>query len=90
MKFNKIKQTKLESLIESAVNTGSGLALAMILTAFFQHYKTPFLYLGDGLTNKEIIVWTFLMTGVSILRSYVWRRFFANELHKKVKELMRK
>lgn len=84
-----MRQTKLESIIEACINTGSGFIIALTLTAIFSYLPNSVLYLGDGLTNGEIFMWTVLMTAVSILRSYVWRRFFANEIHKGVHEWVR-
>lgn len=76
------RQSKVESLIEAGLNTASGLVIALVLTAFFQKYDNPILFLGDGLSNVEIFLWTGIMTAVSIARSYIWRRLFANEAHK--------
>lgn len=80
----RIKQSKLESFVEACLNTASGFIIAMILTTFFSYVDNPILFLGDGLSPHEIVLWTLIMTVVSVLRSYFWRRVFANEVHKLV------
>ncbi len=89
-----MKQDKLESLIESSLNTASGLVIALTLTTFFNMVDNPILYLGDGMTALEVILWTGLMTVVSVTRSYSWRRFFNASLnvavHKFVSKLFNK
>lgn len=85
-----MKQSKLESLIEAALNTASGFVIAVTLTAIFSYVDNSILFLGDGLTPHEIVLWTILMTAVSVIRSYVWRRVFANEVHKFVHNLLKR
>lgn len=67
------------------LNTFSGLIISLILTALLNAWENPVVYLGDGLTGLEVFLWTGLMTIVSILRSYCWRRFFVKRLHKLMK-----
>lgn len=85
-----IRQTKLESIIESTLNTLSGMAIALLLTCLFNYFPNSILYLGDGLTGKEVVGWTTLMTVVSVARSYIWRRFFNAQIHKQIHEVISK
>lgn len=77
-----MKQSKKESLAESCINTASGFVLGVLITVFFTYVDTGILYLGDKMDPHEIIVWTSIMTIVSVLRSYLWRRFFNAEIHR--------
>lgn len=67
------------------LNTFSGVVIGLVLTTIFNSLPNPVVYLGDGLTTAEIFIWTGVMTIVSILRSYCWRRFFASKLHRLMK-----
>lgn len=72
-----MKQTKLESLVEAVINTTSGVVLAMCLMSFvvvpLWGFETSF---ADNLTI------TLMFTASSIIRSFLWRRFFNAGLHK--------
>jgi len=71
-----MKQTKLESLVESIINViiGAGVALISQLVVF------PIFGIDIPLSaNLWIMVW---FTGISVVRSYVIRRWFNAGLHK--------
>ncbi len=70
-----MKQTRLESLIESLVNIiiGYGVAVVSQIAVF------PFFGIQVSIvTNLWIGAW---FTAISLIRSYVIRRWFNNKLH---------
>lgn len=73
-----MKQTKLESSIESSMNVLSGFWISYFVWI-------GVIYLSGG---KEHVPDPFLLTCIftvsSLIRSYVWRRFFNRGLHKAV------
>lgn len=65
-----MSQSKRMSMVEAVVNTAIGLVVAMVATAAIcKVYGIPMSW-----DNNFII--TFWMTVLSVLRSYVLRRFF--------------
>ena len=75
-------QTKTGSIIEVILNVGSGMVIAYFVVQFF----------GVGILGIQIhpiqnITLTITLTGVSIVRSYLWRRFFASHYKEKEDEL---
>ena len=68
-----MKQSRLESCIEITANYVSGFAVAWAVYAWIV-LPVPWLL------NSPFWV-TVLFTVVSVLRSYLWRRFFNAELH---------
>jgi len=77
-----MKQTKTISLIEAALNIGSGFLLSLIvwhIVAYMYGIPMPILL------NLQI---TAIFTVVSLARSYVWRRIFTAHLdqwlHKRI------
>jgi len=71
-----MNQSKLESLIEVFFNYLSGFLLAYFVYALIV-IPTPWL--------KDSALWvTTLFTLVSVIRTYLWRRFFNAGLHKVV------
>jgi len=70
------KQSKLESLLESSVNTFSGWFISFLLWSFA---IGPLFNIDTSITENMLI--TAIFTVVSIVRSYFWRRFFSNEIH---------
>ena len=72
-----MQQTKLVSLIEVCVNVATGFILAWLvwlylIPVFWPHHSSS---AGEGF-------WiTSLFTVVSVLRGYVWRRFFNAGFH---------
>lgn len=77
------KQTRTVSLIESTVNVASGFALSLVL---WQAVLAP--YFGYQVTIATNIQLTSVFTAVSVARGYLWRRFFANGLHRVVVRLI--
>jgi membrane protein implicated in regulation of membrane protease activity len=71
-------QTRIGSIIESLLNIGSGMVIAYLIT----------IYIGVGvlgitINSSQTIELTVIMTVVSILRSYLWRRYFNSRLRKR-------
>lgn len=72
-----MKQTKLESLVESIFNTSIGFIISLLVWVFI---VTP---LWDiKVSHVDNIMITIIFTVTSIMRSYFVRRFFNAELHK--------
>ena len=74
-----MNQTKIESLIESSVNIGSGWFVSLLLWIFV---VTPWMDIEPILLDSLAV--TGLFTVVSIIRSYLWRRFFNAGFHRVV------
>ena len=74
-------QTKKQSLLEASLNTFSGMLLsfsisqlAHVLEPWVQHnIWKEFIW---NLSVSSNVVMTIILTFVSIVRSYLWRRYF--------------
>lgn len=82
----KIAQTRLESVIEQAVNTVSGFVLAWLAWQFLVPVLVPGLQPSAGQSWAVI----FIFTAISIVRGYFWRRFFENGVHHFIKSVVRR
>ncbi|MHC4648510.1 MAG: DUF7220 family protein [Planctomycetota bacterium] len=71
-------QSRLGSLVETFLNIGSGFVLSVIVWQILAYY------LGIPMPLDTNLFITSVFTVVSITRSYLWRRFFANGLHRTV------
>lgn len=74
-----ISQSRIESLIESWANIGSGFIISYLMWVFvvgplWNLETTP-------LDNLGIVT---LFTVTSVIRSYVWRRWFNAKLHRRL------
>ena len=78
-------QTKLESVIESTVNQLSGIVVAL---AWWTWVIVP--VMGFEVTFIHNIGVTLSFTVISMVRSYLWRRFFNAGLHKAVHQMIRR
>lgn len=65
-----MKQSKKHSLVEAFVNVGSGMVIAFSTTQLL----APILGITISLHANGIL--TIILTTVSIIRSYCWRRAF--------------
>lgn len=74
---NNIQQTKLESAIEQICNVGSGMIIAY---AIMELVLAP--TLGIGITPMQNVWTTIVLTVVSVLRGYVWRRIFNKRMYR--------
>jgi hypothetical protein len=66
-----VRQSKLESFVEASLNTASGFIVSLFV---WQFIAAPLF--GYHVTWRDNVLLTALFTVVSIIRSYVWRRFF--------------
>lgn len=71
-----MKQSRLESFIEAALNTASGFIVAFFV---WQWIVVPLFGLPVSLALNFWI--TSIFTVVSVIRSYLWRRFFNARLN---------
>jgi hypothetical protein len=74
--FRKALQTKAQSILEATLNIGSGFILSVIVWQILANYMGIPMPIGDNLFITSIF------TIVSLIRSYVWRRYF-NKRHSK-------
>jgi hypothetical protein len=74
-----MEQSRIESAIESFINTASGFIIAVLL---WQYVLPPILGIQASTTTS--IGMTVFFTAITLARNYLWRRFFANGLHKVV------
>ena len=79
-----MNQSRLESLIEASINIGSGFIVSLLLWTFVivQVWNLP-------VNMSQNLIITGLFTVLSIVRSYIWRRFFNAGLHKRIHEWVR-
>ena len=77
-------QSKLESLIEQICNVGSGMILAFTIA---QLILWP--ALGLQVSPNENMVITIVLTFVSVVRGYIWRRIFNKRLYRAWAEKIR-
>lgn len=71
-------QSKLQSAIESTLNTLSGFVVAWTATMFIiPLYQDKYFTAIDGF---EI---TIIFAVISLVRNYFWRRFFVNRKYKR-------
>ena len=75
-----MRQSRLVSLIEVCVNVATGFVIAMAVWL----YVIPFFWPHHASPVSEGFAITAVFTVASILRGYVWRRFFENEVHKTI------
>ena len=80
-----MNQTKLESLLESFINVGSGFIIAFIIWQGIARH-----FLGYDISYSENFVLTSIFTVVSVVRGYIWRRFFNAGIHKAIHNFVRK
>jgi hypothetical protein len=80
-----VSQTHVESLIESIVNIASGFIISLVVWSYI---VVPIWNIPVSMSENLQI--TALFTVVSIIRSYVWRRFFNAALHRRVHSIVRR
>lgn len=79
------RQSRAESIIEVCLNTASGFALAW---ATYRYIVIPYM---QGMSPAAQAWWvTWLFTIISLVRSYVWRRFFNAGVHRIVHNAVRR
>ena len=80
-----MNQSKLESKIEATVNIGTGFIISWVVWIVLVGPLINAGYLTVGNAGDAFII-TSIFTVSSWLRSYYWRRFFANNFHTIVHE----
>lgn len=70
MELNKTRQSRKASIIEAIVNVFSGAVIAFTLTDILAE---PLGIIISGHANLNL---TIILTIVSVIRGYLWRRFF--------------
>lgn len=65
-----LKQSRLESLVEASLNTASGFVVSLVV------WRIVAGVLGLPIDMGTNLLITGIFTVVSIIRSYLWRRFF--------------
>ena len=71
-------QSLLESLIESITDTLSGIGISWLAML----YVIPLFYPDYQLNVGAALGIVLLFTGISLVRKFFWRRFFAIGLHR--------
>ena len=84
-----MNQSKKESLIEKLIDIGSGFIIALILQYVIFHICTKYPQLLQDYKSLSTLVVTVIFTITSFTRSYFWRRFFNNGVHKIVHSWVR-
>ena len=74
-----MKQRRLESLLESTVNVGSGFILALLITEFV---VIPLWDLDWNAVDNLAV--TGIFTVSAVVRGYFWRRFFNAGVHRAI------
>lgn len=70
-------QTKLESFLEQCCNVGSGMIIAY---AMMELVLAPVLHIG--ITPGQNVWVTLVLTVVSVVRGYIWRRIFNKRMYR--------
>lgn len=70
-----MKQSRIESMIEANMNTFSGFLISYFMWIAIIHIS------GGKQHVPDPFILTSLFTVTSLIRSYVWRRFFNEGLH---------
>jgi hypothetical protein len=77
-------QSRIASIIEVTANVGSGFVVAMLIW----QYIVPVFYPHLHPTLTENFLMTAVFTGTSVVRGYLWRRFFTNNYYAWVLKLL--
>lgn len=80
-----MNQTRLESLLESIINISSGFLVSLAIWSFV---IIPIWNIDTSFSENLTITGIFTIS--SIIRSYLWRRFFNAGLHKMIRNKLRK
>ena len=73
-----MRQSRTESAVEAVLNVGSGFVLALLA---WQFVVAP-LY-GYEVTMLDNLGLTSIFTAISVVRGYVWRRFFERRIRRR-------
>ena len=77
-------QSRRHSFLESCVNVASGMFIAFVISQIahiFQHEIQKYIWSGFewNISVGSNIVMTVILTVVSVVRGYAWRRHFNNK-----------
>jgi hypothetical protein len=75
------RQSRLESGIEAFINVATGFGVSWAVWVWVVPVIWYDLDPGDP---AQAVLLTTVFTVTSLLRSYAWRRFFANNIHKRI------
>ena len=75
-----MRQSRLESAVEAVLNVGSGFFVALLA---WQFVVAP-LY-GYEVTLLDNLGLTSIFTAISVIRGYIWRRYFEHRIRKRIK-----
>lgn len=78
-----MNQTKMVSAVEAFCNIGSGFILSLIVWQILAYL------MGIPMPIMDNLLITSVFTVISLVRSYMWRRFFARGLHSKLVNYLR-
>lgn len=76
-----MQQSKLESLIESVINQLSGVLISLL---WWSVVIVPVFNFDVNFSSNVLITLSF--TTISVIRSYLWRRFFNAGLHRIIRK----
>ena len=80
LRYGPERQSRLESGVEAVCNIGSGFLVALVVWQVISS-----LY-GYDITFADNIGLTSIFTVVSIVRSYIWRRFFEARILRRIRD----
>ena len=78
-----MRQNKIESLIEVVANTISGLVVTFLVFSFILAPLLGF----HGTPGSHLLV-TVVLTGISVLKGYFWRRLFDGPLRRTIRSIL--
>lgn len=78
--MKRVKQTRLESAIEVATD----MSVAFLISWAVMAWVIPAVYSDINMGAGRSFGITLIFTVTSLIRSYIWRRLFENEIHKAV------
>lgn len=76
-------QSRLESIVESVLNVGSGFVVALVV---WSYVVKPLFDIHVSQADNVLI--TLIFTAVSVVRGYAWRRIFDYRSRLKLKRIM--
>lgn len=79
-----MNQSKSESFVEACLNTASGFVVSLLA---WRWIVAPLMGLPLDMQSNLII--TGIFTVISIVRSYIWRRFFNKGLNRHILRLLK-
>lgn len=84
-------QTKRHSMLESCSNVVSGMAIAFIISQLAHWFEPQIqMYIWKGFEWKisagSNLIMTTILTVISVIRGYAWRRHFNAKAHNLIEE----